>query len=64
MISFKDTMWLLFLTMLFFICFYSYFSLPDVYWSYSKNKCVRVICNGVELGCSDLPEKYNRIMVK
>ena len=41
-----------------------YFSIPDVYWSYSQDKCIKIVFDGVESDCSQLPEKYRRIYIK
>lgn len=42
----------------------SYFSTPVVYWSTSQNKCVKIIYDGIETDCSELPDKYERVWVK
>ena len=37
---------------------------PVVYWSTSKNECVKIEVRGEDCGCSELPDKYERIWVK
>lgn len=37
---------------------------PVVYWSTSKNECVRIEIKGEVFDCSDMPEKYERVWVK
>lgn len=60
----SDFIWMVVLTLLVGYGLYSYFSTPVVYWSHSQNKCVRVIQDGVEYDCSNLPDKYERVWVK
>lgn len=43
---------------------HSCFLTPVVYWSTSKDKCVKVMYHDIELDCSELPKKYNRIWVE
>jgi len=38
--------------------------IPIVYWSNSKNECVKVIIKGIDCDCKQLPDKYERIWVK
>lgn len=38
--------------------------LPVVHWSYFKNECVKVVVEGVDCDCSELPDKYEKIWVK
>lgn len=44
----------------------AYFSIPDVYTSYSSGECVKIMIDGTELSCKHLPEfsRYNNIWVK
>lgn len=61
----SDIMWFLLVVLAAFVIIENHFSIPDVYWSTSKNECVKVVSDGgIESGCSDLPEKYHRIWVK
>jgi hypothetical protein len=60
----KDFLWILALIGMLIFSIQSYFSTPVVYWSTSQNKCVKVIHNGIEMDCSGLPEKYERVWVK
>lgn len=49
------------------ICFWSEYiwgNTPIVYWSTSQNKCVKVMYDGIEKDCSEMPEKYSRVWVK
>jgi len=41
-----------------------YFDIPIVLWSASKNQCVKIMYDGEEIDCSELPERYERIWVK
>lgn len=50
--------------LLLFYLIHSQLTLPIVYWSTSKNECVKVIIKGQDCDCSKLPEKYERIWVK
>ena len=61
---FKDFLWILVFIGLIVFGIESYFSTPVVYWSTSSNECVKVIYDGIETGCNELPEKYERIWVK
>ncbi len=64
MTNFRDFFWFVFLAgIIMFIIEYS-FALPDVYWSESENRCVKVMYDGVESDCSELPEQYNRVWVR
>ena len=62
--KFTDLIWILFIIGMVVFAVESYFSLPVVYWSYSTDECVKVIYDGYETDCSELPEKYERIWVK
>ena len=42
----------------------SYFSIPVVHWSTSQDRCVKVVYDGIETDCNELPEKYERVWVK
>lgn len=59
-----DYLWCLVLIFIVLMGAYSYFSIPDVYWSTSSDRCVKVMHDGIEMDCSNLPEKYNRVWVK
>jgi hypothetical protein len=37
---------------------------PVVFWSHSKDECVKIIIKGSECDCSVVPEKYTRVWVK
>ena len=39
-------------------------TMPDVYFSYSTNECVKVINYGKDYTCENLPEKFNHIWVQ
>ncbi len=60
--------WIATITIMLFVAilaaFNTYLDLPVVYWSYSDDKCVKVIIKGIECDCSELPNKYERIWVK
>lgn len=62
--KFKDFLWAMVFIGLLIFGIESYFSTPVVYWSTSQNKCVKVIHDGVEMGCDEIPEKYSRMWVK
>lgn len=42
----------------------AYFSQPVVHWFASQNRCVQVIQDGINIGCDNIPEQYERIWVK
>lgn len=42
----------------------SYFSVPVVHWSTATGDCVRVIHDGIELDCSNMPDEYERVWVE
>jgi hypothetical protein len=62
--KFTNVLWTLLILGLVLFCANSYFSVPDVYWSYSQDKCVKIVHDGINLDCSTLPETYRRIWVK
>lgn len=62
--KFTDFIWALLLIGMIIFGIESYFSTPVVYWSTSQDKCVKIIYDGVESDCSELPEKYERVWVK
>lgn len=39
-------------------------TMPDVYFSYSTNECVKVINYGTDYTCENLPEKFNHVWVQ
>lgn len=39
-------------------------SLPDVYFSYSTNECVKVVNYGTEYSCENLPKRFYHIWVE
>lgn len=48
-------------------CVYCINSFPIVYWSYSKDECVKVFKDGVYYPCSEIDfknDKYEMIWVK
>lgn len=62
--KFTDFLWLMILIGMLIFGIESYFSFPVVYWSTSENRCVKVVHDGIETDCSELPEKYERVWVK
>lgn len=62
--KFTDFLWLLIFVLVIIYGIESYFSAPVVYWSTSSNECVKIIHDGVETGCSELPDGYIRRWVK
>jgi len=37
---------------------------PTVYWSTSKDQCVKIIKNDIECGCENIPAKYRKVWVE
>ena len=62
--KFSDFLWVLFFIGFLIWSVESYFSTPVVYWSTSSNECVKVMVDGVETNCDEMPEKYERVWVK
>ena len=62
--KFTDLLWVLFIVGFMFWGVSGYFSIPVVYWSYSQDKCVKIVHDNVECDCSELPDKYERVWVK
>ena len=41
-----------------------FLSMPVVHWSYTQDKCVKVISLDDNYTCDNLPEKYERLWVQ
>ena len=39
-------------------------SLPEVHWSHTQDRCVKVLSMDDDHTCDNLPEKYTRIWVQ
>jgi hypothetical protein len=47
------------------LAFVNYMNTPDVVYSYSTKKCIKVVYpDGKETSCEHLPERYNHIWGK
>ncbi len=61
-------LWLYTLIIILFLAILAWFNsnldIPVVYWSYSKNKCVKVVKKWIDCPCDKLNYKYERILVK
>lgn len=38
--------------------------LPIVYYSHTKQECVKILIEGIEYDCSEIPARYERIWVE
>jgi len=62
--KFSGLFWIVAIIILIIYGINAWIDIPQVHWSTSKNECVKVIYDGIEWDCSELPEKYERIWVK